>query len=196
MCDSETGKAQELTHFSQTIGLPVRIAFDTELKAFRIGDATHLAVGLETRLIIFDTGSKKGSGTTPRSLLPYYDEDFDEDPDSVVGGDTQLPDQTSNHSALSYPEGEPEFGASPGRVDKSSKSKNAKLPKPPNSFILYRKFKQPMVLASHPDLHCSKVCKFSIAPFCVPSSNFGSENYRRHVASRGSCRQGRISASS
>jgi len=41
-------------------------------------------------------------------------------------------------------------------------AKPAKIPKPPNSFILYRKEKQEQVLQNDPDLHCSKVCKFKI----------------------------------
>jgi membrane-anchored protein YejM (alkaline phosphatase superfamily) len=35
-----------------------------------------------------------------------------------------------------------------------------KIPRPPNAFILYRKFHHPSIVAQHPGIHNNAVCKF------------------------------------
>ena len=44
------------------------------------------------------------------------------------------------------------------------KSKPAKIPRPPNAFIIYRKTHHVKTVAQNPGLHNNKICKFS--PFC------------------------------
>jgi hypothetical protein len=39
-----------------------------------------------------------------------------------------------------------------------------KIPRPPNAFILYRKFHHPSVVAQNPGIHNNVVCKF-----CIPN---------------------------
>lgn len=38
-------------------------------------------------------------------------------------------------------------------------SKKARLPRPPNAFILYRQHHHPIVKEAHPDLHNNQICK-------------------------------------
>lgn len=37
--------------------------------------------------------------------------------------------------------------------------KVAKVPRPPNSFILYRQHHHPIIKAQHPDYHNNRICK-------------------------------------
>lgn len=39
-------------------------------------------------------------------------------------------------------------------------TKKAKLPRPPNAFILYRQHHHPLVKGQHPDYHNNQICKF------------------------------------
>ena len=47
------------------------------------------------------------------------------------------------------------------------KNLRGKLPRPPNSFILYRQQHHPMVKKAHPKLHNNEICKS-----CNPQTSF------------------------
>lgn len=44
-------------------------------------------------------------------------------------------------------------------------AKAAKIPRPPNAFILYRQHHRPMVKEAHPDFHNNDICM----DFCLSS---------------------------
>ena len=56
-----------------------------------------------------------------------------------------------------------------------------KLPRPPNSFILYRQRHHPDIKAEHPELHNNEICK-SMIILSRPKLNFSSLNSRKAVA--------------
>lgn len=41
-------------------------------------------------------------------------------------------------------------------------AKVAKVPRPPNSFILYRQHHHPIIKAQNPDYHNNRICEFPI----------------------------------
>lgn len=46
------------------------------------------------------------------------------------------------------------------KVKKKAAVKNAKVPRPPNAFILYRQHHHPLVKAQYPDMHNNQICEF------------------------------------
>lgn len=55
------------------------------------------------------------------------------------------------------------LAAGPGAMSTSNKGKAAlkvaKVPRPPNSFILYRQHHHPIIKAQHPDYHNNRICE-------------------------------------
>lgn len=52
------------------------------------------------------------------------------------------------------------------RVKSSAPSKTAKIPRPPNAFILYRQHHHPKIKAAYPDFQNNDICKSeAVRPF-------------------------------
>lgn len=51
------------------------------------------------------------------------------------------------------------FTVIPDPEETEDSKKAAKVPRPPNAFILYRQYWHPFIKAAHPELHNTEICK-------------------------------------
>ena len=54
----------------------------------------------------------------------------------------------------------PELKAKKKAAEKKAAEKKAKVPRPPNAFILYRQHHHPLLKAQYPNMHNNQICKF------------------------------------
>lgn len=73
----------------------------------------------------------------------------------------------------------PDKRAATNPKSKLAKERLAKVPRPPNAFILYRQDQHPKIKSEQPDIHNNQICKFSPGRLFVKISHIPSSGYCR-----------------
>jgi len=66
-----------------------------------------------------------------------------------------------SHPTISYTQSDTAAGIDKSHEKPMASAKNAKVPRPPNAFILYRQRHHPQIKAAYPDFHNNDICKFT-----------------------------------
>ena len=75
--------------------------------------------------------------------------------------------------------------SSPGTFENNLDSpsvKSAKIPRPPNAFIIYRKAHHSKIVAENPSLHNNQICKYSDSLHMLTFLTCSSRHYWSYVA--------------
>lgn len=129
----QLGLQNVLTFFSKKYQSQILIAYDTTLAAFWIGPPLHIDYGEHM------------------FVVKYVNEEVEDSPESI---------SSPNNGNMALKNFDTLSGSGMAASSHESPEKLPKVPKPANSWILYRQSKHAGVVAENPGMHNSEICKF------------------------------------